>query len=93
MTESDVNFVPNTLYLDWNTIFPAVTVCETYLGYKNTLKKLTDLYRKYLKAETKSRRHNSKVSQAELERDTGRAGHIGLVNVPSELFTIAPVFY
>lgn len=42
----EVNFTPNTLYLSWNTVFPAVTVLETY-NVKTTQKKLAARYRNF----------------------------------------------
>lgn len=42
-----VNFTPDTLYLNWTTTFPGVTVCEEY-STKLALRKFTKLYRKYM---------------------------------------------
>uniref|UniRef100_A0A2A4JGG5 Uncharacterized protein n=1 Tax=Heliothis virescens TaxID=7102 RepID=A0A2A4JGG5_HELVI len=41
----EVNFTPDTLYLNWTTTFPAVTVCEQH-STKIALRKFTALYRK-----------------------------------------------
>ncbi|KAF9815024.1 hypothetical protein SFRURICE_010582 [Spodoptera frugiperda] len=38
-----VNFTPDTLYLNWTTTFPGVTVCEEY-STKLALRKFTKLY-------------------------------------------------
>lgn len=43
----EVNFTLDTLYLNWTTTFPGVTLCEE-IATKFALRKFSALYRKYL---------------------------------------------
>ncbi|CAG9107378.1 unnamed protein product [Plutella xylostella] len=47
-----ISFTPDTLYLDWTTMFPAVTICELYTdyGYKDALDKFQRLYPELFKS-------------------------------------------
>ena len=42
----EVNFTPDTRYLNWTTTFPGVTLCEEH-STKYALRRFDAMYRKY----------------------------------------------